>query len=151
MLNEDAIAVLDAPALTVSELMSVSTELRIPISSTTLPNDLVLSESNGKRLIPQHEERRSFARLAHQIQLRIAPIVGEDLPRRRPFRAVLGHDVSQAGVSFFLSAMPYFEEFAVELGEGDSCISLGAQIVGVTRVRDLASYRLVHSRFTGRT
>lgn len=109
----------------------------------------LLSQGEIEKLVLPQDERRSNSRFSDLVTIRIAPMLGDELPRLESFQDVVGRDISQSGVSFFLSTMPYFEDLEIELSQGENVICVMAEVVNSKPVAGLEPYHLVSCRFTG--
>ncbi len=120
------------------------------IATATENQDFQLSLHEIESIVFKTDERRSSARFADQVELQIAPVFDDQLPLES-FRLVVGRDISQGGVSFFMNNPPFFKELDVELGRGATRICLRAEVVSSKRVAGLEPYSLVSCRFLGRS
>ncbi len=110
---------------------------------------VVLSEEDLAALVRPQDERRATQRHAFQVTQRIAPIVGDEFPRREMFRSVVCKDISRGGIAFFLSAAPYFDRLELELSSPTRVLHVQAQVIGSNPIVGLEPYYLVRCQFTG--
>lgn len=97
-----------------------------------------------------NEQRRSIRRSYHYVQ-RIAPLVGDRMPRPDQFFEVQCNDISAGGISFFLDKPPAFEHLVVALGREPALSYFAADVARVASIdRGGAKSYLVGCRFTGR-
>lgn len=102
-------------------------------------------ESNPQLQRPEGEQRAHKRRhLMRDVQ--IAPYSGESLPKPEDFTTVKGYDISEAGISFFLSTPPASDKYVVILGTDLHPIYVKARVM---RVAQKHAY-LVGCRFMGR-
>lgn len=96
-------------------------------------------------------EQRVSLRRQYQYVQKIAPKIGDQLPRREDFFAVQCNDISAGGISFFLDQPPDFRELVVSLGKEPALSHFTARVVRVAGVDDdRKKVYLVGCRFTGR-
>ena len=115
-------------------------------SATGSANDFALTSEDLDKLVLKHDERRSSSRFSYMVAFRIAPRLANE---PSSFQTVMGRDISEGGISFFLNSKPAYNELQIELGQGETRILLAAQVVGSNPVVGLEPYHLVRCKFTG--
>ena len=96
-------------------------------------------------------EQRISLRRQYQYVQKIAPKIGDELPRREDFFAVRCNDISAGGISFFFDRPPEFRDLVVSLGKEPALSHFTARVARVAGVdSEGENIFLVGCRFTGR-